>query len=175
MRSGASARPCRPGTSEPLVEHKASGCSDRHVPGGHRAPRGAYPSARVGKPHAGRHLPLQVSRRRRTSDGYSLVCSTHLSAIRSAQGVPRVDHPLWSWWMRGSVRDSRHRCRVARSPRPSRTRLPLNAATGARVEVGGAVGSVSRLVRAWLEQQDGHIAVAALPPYAPELNPVEAI
>jgi len=30
-------------------------------------------------------------------------------------------------------------------------------------------------VRAWLEQQDGHIAVAALPPYAPELNPVEAI
>jgi len=33
----------------------------------------------------------------------------------------------------------------------------------------------SRLVRALLEQQDGHIAVAALPPYAPELNPVEAI
>jgi transposase len=33
----------------------------------------------------------------------------------------------------------------------------------------------SRLVRAWLEQQGGHIAVAALPPYAPELNPVEAI
>ena len=33
----------------------------------------------------------------------------------------------------------------------------------------------SRLVRQWLEQQDGHIAVASLPPYAPELNPVEAI
>jgi len=33
----------------------------------------------------------------------------------------------------------------------------------------------SRLVRHWLEKQDGHIAVAALPPYAPELNPVEAI
>jgi transposase len=33
----------------------------------------------------------------------------------------------------------------------------------------------SRLVRHWLEEQDGHIAVAALPPYAPELNPVEAI
>lgn len=33
----------------------------------------------------------------------------------------------------------------------------------------------SRLIRAWLEQQGGHIAVAALPPYAPELNPVEAI
>jgi transposase len=33
----------------------------------------------------------------------------------------------------------------------------------------------SRLVRAWLQEQDGHIAVAALPPYAPELNPVEAI
>jgi transposase len=33
----------------------------------------------------------------------------------------------------------------------------------------------SRVVRHWLEQQHGHIAVAALPPYAPELNPVEAI
>jgi transposase len=33
----------------------------------------------------------------------------------------------------------------------------------------------SRLVRDRLEQQHGHIAVAALPPYAPELNPVEAI
>lgn len=33
----------------------------------------------------------------------------------------------------------------------------------------------SRLVRLWLEQQDGQIAIAFLPPYAPELNPVEAI
>lgn len=30
-------------------------------------------------------------------------------------------------------------------------------------------------MRAWLQAQDGHIAVAALPPYAPELNPVGAI
>ena len=33
----------------------------------------------------------------------------------------------------------------------------------------------SRRVREWLEQQHGHIAMAFLPPYAPELNPVEAI
>ena len=33
----------------------------------------------------------------------------------------------------------------------------------------------SRKVTAWLEQLNGHIAVARLPPYAPELNPVEAI
>jgi transposase len=33
----------------------------------------------------------------------------------------------------------------------------------------------SRKVRAWLEQQNGRIAIAFLPPYAPELNPVEAI
>lgn len=33
----------------------------------------------------------------------------------------------------------------------------------------------SRLVRAWLERQNGRIAIAFLPPYAPELNPVEAI
>jgi transposase len=33
----------------------------------------------------------------------------------------------------------------------------------------------SRLVRAWLEKQDGRIAIAFLPPYAPKLNPVEAI
>jgi len=33
----------------------------------------------------------------------------------------------------------------------------------------------SRLVHAWLERQDGQIAIAFLPPYAPELNPVEAI
>lgn len=33
----------------------------------------------------------------------------------------------------------------------------------------------SRKVNAWLEGQDGQIAVARLPPYAPELNPVEAI
>ena len=39
----------------------------------------------------------------------------------------------------------------------------------------GAATHRSRLVRHWLEQQHGHIAVAALPPYAPELNPVEAI
>jgi transposase len=30
-------------------------------------------------------------------------------------------------------------------------------------------------VRQWLEQQNGRIAIAFLPPYAPELNPVEAI
>jgi transposase len=33
----------------------------------------------------------------------------------------------------------------------------------------------SRKVKAWLEQLGGHIAIARLPPYAPELNPVEAI
>ena len=33
----------------------------------------------------------------------------------------------------------------------------------------------SRLVRSWLEDQGGRIAIAFLPPYAPELNPVEAI
>ena len=33
----------------------------------------------------------------------------------------------------------------------------------------------SRKVTAWLEQLNGHIAIARLPPYAPELNPVEAI
>ena len=33
----------------------------------------------------------------------------------------------------------------------------------------------SRKVRAWLEDQDGALAVARLPAYAPELNPVEAI
>jgi transposase len=33
----------------------------------------------------------------------------------------------------------------------------------------------SRRVREWLEQQDGRIAITFLPPYAPELNPVEAI
>lgn len=33
----------------------------------------------------------------------------------------------------------------------------------------------SRAVRQWLEAQDGQIAIAFLPPYAPELNPVEAI
>jgi transposase len=33
----------------------------------------------------------------------------------------------------------------------------------------------SKLVRQWLDAQDGQIAIAFLPPYAPELNPVEAI
>jgi transposase len=33
----------------------------------------------------------------------------------------------------------------------------------------------SRLVKNWIEEQDGRIAMAFLPPYAPELNPVEAI
>jgi transposase len=33
----------------------------------------------------------------------------------------------------------------------------------------------SRRVREWLEQQNGRIAITFLPPYAPELNPVEAI
>ena len=33
----------------------------------------------------------------------------------------------------------------------------------------------SHKVRAWLEDQDGALAVARLPAYAPELNPVEAI
>lgn len=33
----------------------------------------------------------------------------------------------------------------------------------------------SRLVRAWLQRQQGRIAIAFLPAYAPELNPVEAI
>jgi transposase len=33
----------------------------------------------------------------------------------------------------------------------------------------------SRKVKAWLEARGGDIAIARLPPYAPELNPVEAI
>lgn len=33
----------------------------------------------------------------------------------------------------------------------------------------------SRKVRTWLEKQDAHFAIARLPAYAPELNPVEAI
>jgi transposase len=33
----------------------------------------------------------------------------------------------------------------------------------------------SRRLRHWLETQNGSIAIAFLPPYAPELNPVEAI
>jgi transposase len=33
----------------------------------------------------------------------------------------------------------------------------------------------SKLVRQWLDAQNGRIAMAFLPPYAPELNPVEAI
>ena len=39
----------------------------------------------------------------------------------------------------------------------------------------GAAIHRSRILRAWLEQQGGQVIVAALPPYAPELNPVEAI
>ena len=39
----------------------------------------------------------------------------------------------------------------------------------------GAGPHKSRAVRQWLEQQNGRIAIAFLPPYAPELNPVEAI
>ena len=39
----------------------------------------------------------------------------------------------------------------------------------------GAAIHRSRIVRAWLEQQGGQVHIAALPPYAPELNPVEAI
>jgi transposase len=39
----------------------------------------------------------------------------------------------------------------------------------------GAATHRSRLLRDWLETQHGQIALAALPPYAPELNPVEAI
>jgi len=39
----------------------------------------------------------------------------------------------------------------------------------------GAAAHKSRRVREWLEQQNGRIAIAFLPPYAPELNPVEAI
>ena len=39
----------------------------------------------------------------------------------------------------------------------------------------GVATHKSRLVKQWLEAQDGRIAIAALPPYAPELNPVEAI
>lgn len=39
----------------------------------------------------------------------------------------------------------------------------------------GAGAHRSRRLRQWLEQQQGRIAVAFLPPYAPELNPVEAI
>ena len=34
---------------------------------------------------------------------------------------------------------------------------------------------LSRTVRAWLERQAGQVVVAALPPYATELNPVKAI
>lgn len=40
---------------------------------------------------------------------------------------------------------------------------------------GGVAMHRSRKVKAWLEGLNGHIAVARLPPYAPELKPVEAI
>jgi transposase len=39
----------------------------------------------------------------------------------------------------------------------------------------GAGAHKSRALRQWLEQQHGHISIAFLPAYAPELNPVEAI
>lgn len=39
----------------------------------------------------------------------------------------------------------------------------------------GAATHRSRALRDWLETQQDHFALAALPPYAPELNPVEAI
>lgn len=39
----------------------------------------------------------------------------------------------------------------------------------------GAAIHRSRKLNTWLEELNGHIAVARLPPYAPELNPVEAI
>jgi putative transposase len=39
----------------------------------------------------------------------------------------------------------------------------------------GATPHRSHKVKVWLEPLNGHIAVARLPPYAPELNPVEAI
>jgi transposase len=39
----------------------------------------------------------------------------------------------------------------------------------------GAAIHRSRMLRAWLERQGGQIVLAALPAYAPELNPVEAI
>lgn len=39
----------------------------------------------------------------------------------------------------------------------------------------GAAIHRSRIGRSWLERQAGQVVVAALPPYAPELNPVEAI
>jgi transposase len=40
---------------------------------------------------------------------------------------------------------------------------------------GTARGHKSRALRQWLDGQQGRIAIAFLPPYAPELNPVEAI
>jgi transposase len=41
---------------------------------------------------------------------------------------------------------------------------------------GTAEGLIkSRALRQWLDEQHGRIAIAFLPPYAPELNPVEAI
>lgn len=39
----------------------------------------------------------------------------------------------------------------------------------------GVATHKSKLVRPWLDAQDGRIVMAFLPPYAPELNPVEAI
>ena len=39
----------------------------------------------------------------------------------------------------------------------------------------GAAIHRSRKVKTWLQNQDGSLAVARLPAYAPELNPVEAI
>jgi transposase len=39
----------------------------------------------------------------------------------------------------------------------------------------GAAIHRSRQVRDWLDNLNGHIAIARLPAYAPELNPVEAI
>ena len=39
----------------------------------------------------------------------------------------------------------------------------------------GAANQRSRIVRAWLDLPSGQVIVAALPPYPPEVNPVEAI
>ena len=39
----------------------------------------------------------------------------------------------------------------------------------------GAAPHRSHKIQTWLERQNGHIAMARLPPYAPELNPIDAI
>ncbi|MGU7785059.1 transposase [Burkholderia sp. PU8-34] len=71
----------------------------------------------------------------------------------------------------------------ASSPAPSGANRTLDSCQCAQTTDGPAAADhwdgagihKSRLVRSWLDVQEGRVAIAFLPPYAPELNSVEAI